>query len=88
MNIEQVQAAAAVVAWLAEQTRALGEHSKEQMEMMGSLEVTRLYLLEYTAHLVSGGEPYDALLSTARGELRFTQKQKDVFRAVTPPREV
>jgi hypothetical protein len=32
------------------------------------LQMASLYLLEFAKHLVNDGEPFDALLKTARGE--------------------
>ena len=76
MNIDQVLAAGNTLSWLSEQALTPGESRDERLQMAAVLLVAHGYLVEYASHLAKGMEPYDALISTVRGELQLSDSQK------------
>lgn len=86
MKSERVLEAGAVLGWLAEQAGAFPEPSDEAAAMALHLTLANMYLTEYAAHLSKGLEPYDALRETLSGTLALSQRQRDVTRALMPPK--
>jgi len=85
MNEEQIIAATEAVSWLAEQAGVLGEFQQERNQMSLTLHLANLYLLEYAGHLRNGADPYDALISTVRGDLSLSDSQRALVLALMPP---
>ncbi|NRF70356.1 hypothetical protein HLB44_25430 [Aquincola sp. S2] len=71
-TLERLAAAADVLSWLGNRASLLPDDQPNGVTMGLQLTLAASYLVEYQRHLVDGMEPYDALLATARGELRLT----------------
>lgn len=87
MDLNRITDAAEAIGWLSEQAGTPGELASERLQMATLLTIARSYLVEYSVHVVRGMEPYDALVATARGDLKLSESQQDLLRALTPPRE-
>ncbi len=85
-TIDRLSSATDTLQWLGARFNELPEERTEAVVIALQLSMASMILMEYAKHLADGKDPYDALLSTARGELKLTQSQTDLLRAVVPPR--
>ena len=60
-----------VIQQLARWAGDLPDDRAKAVEMQMQLTIAALYLVEYVKHLQEGSEPYAALLSTVRGEMKL-----------------
>jgi len=82
MNAEQAIEASRVIGWLSEQASMPGEDEDKRVQMAATLVLAQTYLVEFAHHLANGQEPYDALMSTARGTMPISAAHVDLLRAV------
>jgi hypothetical protein len=85
MNWQQIADASEAVQWLADQALSLGEEVDARLQMGLILTLARSYMLEYAANASKGVEPYDALISAARGDKQLKAQQQDLLLALVPP---
>lgn len=84
MRLESVTAADDALSELADLASRLPEERDAATQMSLTIQLARLYLLEYMRHVVDGLEPYDAVVATVRGDLRLSQHNQDLMRAAMP----
>lgn len=71
MNIDQLLACSEVLGEMANNFAAMPTHKEEAAQAALHLSMVKLYVIEYAAHLANGLEPYDAMVATAKGELKI-----------------
>lgn len=71
MQVDKLMAAAKVVEELNQGFIDMPEAPRESTLASLTLTMAQMYLVEMANHLVDGKEPYDALLATARGEMKL-----------------
>lgn len=71
MNIDQLLACSEVLGEMLNNFAAMPTHKEEAAQAALHLAMVQLYVTEYAAHLTNGLEPYDALVATAKGELKI-----------------
>ena len=82
VNTQEILKACEVLGWFSEQGIALAEDRSEGLSLALHMNVARLYLLEYLKHGQKGAEPYDALLSAARGEMSLGPRRAEMVRTI------
>lgn len=71
MDDNRVLDAIEVLNWLTRQAAAIPENRPNATAMGATLALANLYLTEYAQNLLRGADAYDALVSTARGEMQL-----------------
>lgn len=74
MDDERVLDAIEVLNWLTQQAARIPEDRASATAMGATLAMANLYLTEYSQNLQRGADAYDALLSTARGEMKLRDR--------------
>lgn len=86
MNTQEILNACDVLGWFSDQGMALAEDPDEGLAVALHMNVARMYLLDYLAKVQEGAEPYDAFLSSSRGELALGAQRSDLVRAIVEGR--
>lgn len=71
MDVDKLMEAAKVLEGLNDAFVDLPESQREAVLASLTLTMAQMYLVEMANHLIDGKEPYDALLATARGEMKL-----------------
>lgn len=71
IHADRLMEAAGVLDELNSAFIALPESEREAILASLTLTMAQMYLVEMANHLLDGKEPYDALLATARGEMKL-----------------
>ena len=83
MNIEQLLSCAAVLGEMSNNFTALPTDKENAVQAGLYCQMAQLYVLELAKHLTDGMEPYDAIVSTANGELELPESKLMVLKVLT-----
>lgn len=74
MNIEQLLVCSDVLGELSRDFTALPTEDTNGKEAGLYCAMARSYVVELAKHIIGGMDPYDAMVATANGELKLTEK--------------
>jgi hypothetical protein len=83
MNDEKFRTCADVLGEISTNFTAMARENPKAQEAGLLCEYVRSLVLEYSAHLSSGMEPYDAMAATVNGELRVPEEKSIVLKVLT-----
>lgn len=87
MTSERLLETAEVLGWMSDSFGRLVDESKEATTNGLRCVIAQLLCVELARHLADGKDVYDALVSTALGELPLTERQQFLLRLLGPGNE-
>ena len=83
MNIEKLQACADVLGQMSVNLNAMPTGDSKAAQAALICTMAQSYVVEYSAHLAGGMEPFDAMTSTVNGELEIDEAKAVVLRILS-----
>lgn len=83
MDIEKLQTCADVLGQMSTNLTALPTDTADALKAGIFCQMAQSYVLEFAKHMLDGMEPYDALVSTARGDLVIPEEKTILFRVLS-----